>query len=183
MVIHILCLLIVLLKKNSTRFLEKLKNRKGAGLDEIPPEIWKTRLFDDILLWHCNAVYNQNLIDRWMKGCILPFPKMGDLGLAKNYRGITAKIYNVQLRNRIEHKIDSILRKNQNGFRRNRSTTSHILIFRRILEGIGAKKLQATLLFVDFTKALDLQTQKEKGINPTSIRPNKRYRSSNKYSL
>ena len=66
-----------------------------------------------------------------MKGCILPFPKEGDLGLAKNYRGITltsiaAKFYNALLRNRIEPKIDNILRKNQNGFRRNRSTTSQI---------------------------------------------------------
>ena len=109
--------------------LRKIKNRKAAGLDEIPPEVWKTRQFDDILLRHCNAVYNQNPIDRWMKGCILPFPKKGDLGLAKNYRGITltsiaAKIYNALLRNRIEPKIDNILRKNQNGFRRNRSTTS-----------------------------------------------------------
>ena len=69
--------------------LRKIKNRKAAGLDEIPPEVWKTRQFDDILLRHCNAVYNQNPIDRWMKGCILPFPKKGDLGLAKNYRGIT----------------------------------------------------------------------------------------------
>ena len=64
-----------------------------------------------------------------MKGCILPFPKKEDLGLAKNYRGIiltsiAAKIYNALLRNRIEPKIDNILRKNQNGFRRNRSTTS-----------------------------------------------------------
>ena len=50
----------------------------------FPPEVWKTRQFDDILLRHCNAVYNQNPIDRWMKGCILPFPKKGDLGLAKN---------------------------------------------------------------------------------------------------
>ena len=136
----------------------KIKNRKGAGLDEIPPEVWKTRQFDDILLRHCNAVYNQNPIDRWMKGWILPFPKKGDLGLAKNYRGITltsiaAKIYNAQLRNRIEPKIDNILRKNQNGFRRNRSTTSQILTIRRILEGLRAKNLQATLLFVDFTKA------------------------------
>ena len=64
--------------------LRKIKNRKAAGLDEIPPEIWKTRQFDDILLRHCNAVYNQNPIDRWMKGCILPCPKKGDLGLAKN---------------------------------------------------------------------------------------------------
>ena len=140
--------------------LRKIKNRKAAGLDEIPPEVRKTRQFDDILLRHCNAVYNQNPIDRWMKGCILPFPKKGDLGLAKNYRGITltsiaAKIYNALLRNRIEPKIDNMLRKNQNGFRRNRSTTSQILTIRRILEGVRAKNLQAALLFVDFTKAFD----------------------------
>ena len=95
--------------------LKKIKNRKAAGLDEISPEVWKTRQFDDILLRQCNAVYNQNPIDRWMKGCILPFPKNGDLGLAKN-RGITltsiaAKIYNALLRNRIEPKIDNTLGK------------------------------------------------------------------------
>ena len=55
--------------------LRKIKNRKAAGLDEIPPEVWKTRQFDDTLHRHCDAVYNQNTIDRWMKGCILPFPK------------------------------------------------------------------------------------------------------------
>ena len=44
---------------------------------------------------------------------------------------------------------------NQNGFRRNRSTTSQILIIRRILEGVWAKNLQATILFVDFAKAFD----------------------------
>ena len=140
--------------------LRKIKNRKAAGLDEIPPEVWKTRQFDDILLRHCNAVYNQNPRDRWMEGCILPYPKKGDLGLAKNYRGITltsiaAKICYAILRNRIEHQIDNILRKNQNGFRRNRSTTSQILTIRRILEGVRAKNLQATLIFVDFTKAFD----------------------------
>ena len=87
--------------------LRKIKNRKAAGRDEIPPEVWKTRQFDNILLRHCNTVYNQNTIDRWMKGCILPFPKKGDLGLAKNYQGITltsiaAKIYNALLQYRIE---------------------------------------------------------------------------------
>ena len=95
-----------------------------------------------------------------MKGCILPFLEMGDLGLAKNYRGITltsitAKTHNALLRNCIEPKIDNILRKNQIGFRRNRSTTSQILTIRRIFEGVRAKNLQATLLFVDFTKAFD----------------------------
>ena len=148
-------------KEELDSVLKKIKNRKAAGLDESPPpEVWKTRQFDDILLRQCNAVYSQNRIERWMKGCILPFPKKGDLRLAKNYRGITltsisAKIYNALLRNRIEPKIDNILRKNQNGFRRNRSTTSQILTIRRILEGVREKNLQATLLFVDFTKAFD----------------------------
>ena len=48
--------------------IRKNKNRKTAGLAEIPAEVWKTRKFDDILLRHYNAVYNQNPIDRWMKG-------------------------------------------------------------------------------------------------------------------
>ena len=40
-------------------------------------------------------------------------------------------------------------------FRRSRSTTSQILTIRRILEGVRAKSLQTTLLFVDFNKAFD----------------------------
>ena len=95
-----------------------------------------------------------------MKGSILPFPKKGNLRLANSYRGITltaipAKIYNALLRNRTEPNIGNILRKNQNGFRRNRSTNSQILTTCRILEGVQAKILQATILFVDFTKAFD----------------------------
>ena len=88
-----------------------------------------------------------------------PFPKMGDLGLAKNYRGITltsiaAKIYNALLHNRIEPKMENILRKNQNGFQRNRSTTTQILTIHQILEGVHAKNLEAKI-FVDFTKSFD----------------------------
>ena len=140
--------------------LRKILNGKTAGLDEIPAEVWKTREFNDILLRHCNAVYNQNTIDRWTKGCILRFPKKGDLGLAKNYWGIAvtfiaAKIYNALLHNRIELKIENMIRKSQNGFRRNRSTRSQILTIRRSLEGVRAKNLEATILFVDFSKAFD----------------------------
>ena len=119
------------------------------------PEVWKTREVDDILLRHCNAEYNQNTIDGWTKGYIFPFSWKGDLGLAQNYRGITltstvTKIYNALPCNRIEPKIENILRKNQNGFRRNRPTT-----IRRILEGVRAKNLEATMSFVDITKAFN----------------------------
>ena len=102
----------------------------------------------------------QNTIDRWTKGCILLFPNKFDLGIAKNYHGITLisivdKIYNVLLLNRIEAASEKVLGKNQNGFRRNRSTTSQILTIWQILEGVCAKNLEATLLFVDFFKAFD----------------------------
>ena len=53
--------------------LRNIKNRKEAGFDQITPEIWSTREFDDTLLRHCNAVYNQIPIDRWTNGFILPF--------------------------------------------------------------------------------------------------------------
>ena len=55
----------------------------------------------------------------------------------------------------MEPRIDNILRKNQKGFRRNRSTTSQILTILRILEGIRAKNLLAISLFVVFTKDFD----------------------------
>ena len=64
--------------------LRKIKNKKAAGLDKIPPEVWKTRQFDNILLRHCNAVHNVNPTDWWMKGSLLPFLKKDDLVLAKN---------------------------------------------------------------------------------------------------
>ena len=84
--------------------------REPSGRTQLRPPtllyfiyIFKTRKLDE------------NPIDRWMKGCIIPFLKRGDLGLARNYRGITltsiaAKIYNVLQRNRIEPKIDNIAR-------------------------------------------------------------------------
>ena len=89
-----------------------------------------------------------------------PLSQKGQPHIIQELLGITltsnaAKIFNALLRNPIEPKIDNTLRKNQNGFRRNRSTTSQILTIRRILEDLRAKNLQATILFVDFTKAFD----------------------------
>ena len=59
------------------------------------------------------------------------------------------------LLNRIRPEIDPVLRKNQNGFRQNRSTSGQILTIRRVLEGIKTKNLPAVLLFIDFSKAFD----------------------------
>ena len=107
---------------------KSIKHGKACGLDEIPTEVWKLTEFQNILLNFCNSVYSQNQIKRWTEGCLLPFPNKGDISQSNNYRGITltsnaAKIYNLMLLNRIRPEIDPILRKNQNGYRQNRSTT------------------------------------------------------------
>ena len=80
--------------------------------------------------------------------------------IALNCHGITltsiaAKIYNALLHSHRKPKIKKILRKSQNGFWRNWSTTSQILTIRWILEGVQAKNLEATILFADFSKAFD----------------------------
>ena len=137
--------------------LNKLQNKKAAGLDGIPPEVWKTGKFNDLLLYYCNEVYKGNVIQSCTEGCILAFPKKGDLSKTSNYTGITltsiaAKIYNALLLNRILPGMEKILRRNQNGLRKGRSTIGQILTVRRII-GVKARQIPATLLFVDFSKA------------------------------
>ena len=59
------------------------------------------------------------------------------------------------LLNRIRPKIDLELRPNQNGFRPGKSTTTHILALRRLIEGVKSNNLKAVITFVDFKKAFD----------------------------
>ena len=68
---------------------------------------------------------------------------------------IAAKIYNKLLLNRLIPFVGPILRKNQNGFRRGRSTLSQILCLRRLIEESNLSKLDLALIFVDFSKAFD----------------------------
>ena len=91
-----------------------LWNREEEGVEGTADE--RTDDFHQVLLDFCNNVHNQDPINRWRKGCLLPIPKKGNLAITKNYRGITltaipAKIYNLMLLNRIRPKIDPVLKK------------------------------------------------------------------------
>ena len=77
-----------------------------------------------------------------------------------NYRGISlsslvAKALNRMILNRLKPEIETILRRNQNGFRPGRSTAQQILVLRRLIEGVKSRKLPAVLTFIDFKKAFD----------------------------
>ena len=55
--------------------LRRIKNRKARGFDEIPPEVWKTRKFDDILQRCIQPEYDGQ------RAASSLFPKKSDLGI------------------------------------------------------------------------------------------------------
>ena len=140
---------------------KQLSASKAFGPDCIPPIIWKSQVFENLLLNLCNFCFTENKCpSSWLCSQIIPFPKKGDLSLPTNYRGISlmpiaAKIYNKLLLNRLIPFVDPLLRDNQNGFRSGRSTISQILSLRRLIEESELCKLDLSLVFVDFSKAFD----------------------------
>ena len=140
--------------------IRQLKNGKAPGLDGLPPEFWKLPKVRKSLLRFCNETYHGNRPKEWGISGLTPIPKKGDLTKTDNYRGISlsqvaSKIYNRCLLNRIRPVIDKVLRPNQNGFRQGRSTTSHILALRRIVEELKNHDMEAVITFIDFRKAFD----------------------------
>ena len=124
-------------------------------------EVMKRCDFDEIILGFCNQALNDGVApEQWRISNIIPVPKKGDPTDTNNYRGISltsivTKTLNRMILNRIQPEVDKKFRDNQNGFRKGRSTTSHILTLRRILEGARAKNLSAVMVFIDFRKAFD----------------------------
>ena len=116
---------------------------------------------DDITLkFTNNLLLNLEKPAQWSNSYIQPIPKTGDLTEVGNYRSIAlsaiaAKITNKKFLNPIQPILDPLLRPNQNGFRPGRSTKSHILALRRIIEGVKSHNLQAVIIFVGFKKEFD----------------------------
>ena len=140
--------------------IKQMKNGKAPGTDSLPIEFWKIEELKDPLLEFCNASYRGQRPTEWGILRLVPVPKKGDLSKPDNYRGISlaqtaSKIYNRMILNRIRHSIDKVLRPNQNGFRENRSTSSHLLALRRLIEEIRNHNQDAVLVFIDFKKAFD----------------------------
>ena len=140
---------------------KQLKGSKAFGPDNIPAIIWKDEKFHTLLLNLCNHTLSTSVAPKvWHQSQIIPLPKKGDLSLVTNYRGISlmaiaAKLYNKMILNRIVPFVEPLLRKNQNGFRRGRSTLSQILCLRRIIEESKLSNRDLALVFVDFSKAFD----------------------------
>ena len=86
-----------------------------------------------------------------------------DSRLLSNYRpisltNISYKIFASMLQHKLERSLDPRIRDRQFGFRKNRSTTQPIHIFRRLLEIFERQNSPFHALFIDWSKAFDSVT-------------------------
>lgn len=144
--------------------IKSLKANKAPGVDNfVTAELLKGAgdYIRDVLRSLCNKILSgADPPWQWTTNKIVPVPKKGDLSMMTNYRGISlmsiaAKLYNKMLLERLRPLVDEVMRRNQAGFRRGRSTVDQICALRRIFEGVKHKKIPLVATFVDFKKAFD----------------------------
>jgi len=150
-------------KEEIRQAIKLVKNGKAAGKDNIPGEALKADLETSTeILYHLfQKVWKTEQIPQdWKDGFIVKIPKKGDLSDCKNYRGITllsipGKVFNRIILERLRAAIDSNLRDEQAGFRKDRSCTDQIATLRIIVEQSIEWNSPLYVNFVDYEKAFD----------------------------
>jgi len=121
---------------------QKLKNYKAPGTDNIPAELF--RYGGKELVKHLHTIIKdiwqkEKMPTEWNVSIICPIHKKGDIMECSNYRGVSLlntayKILSNILFARISPFSENIIGNYQCGFRKNRSTTNQIFTLRQILE-------------------------------------------------
>ena len=143
----------------------QLKCGKAAGVDGIPPEIWKhggaalhSKLYDLFLCCWEQGKLPQDLRDAVI---ITLYKNKGEKSDCSNYRGITllsiaGKILARVLLNRLVPAVAELhLPESQCGFRSNRGTTDMVFVLRQLQEKCREQNKGLYVTFVDLTKAFD----------------------------
>jgi Reverse transcriptase (RNA-dependent DNA polymerase)/Domain of unknown function (DUF6451) len=150
-------------KPEIIKALKELKNRKAAGIDEIPAEILKADVdttAEALLPLFRDVWINESLPEDWLQGIIIKIPKKGDLSECKNWRGINllsivSKVFTKIILNRLLKVVEPLIRKQQSGFRPEKSCVDLINTLRIIIEQSVEWRSPLYLLFVDYQVAFD----------------------------
>ena len=147
--------------------INKLKQGKAMGVDEIPSEI--LLLSKEKILRYLTKLFNKMFQIgyfpvRWGVAIIVPLYKSGDKSQPGNYRGISllsipSKIFTSVINNRLYNWAENNNKINteQAGFRRNYSTIDHIYTLHCMVSNClyGNKRSKFYVAFIDFKKAFD----------------------------
>ena len=140
-----------------------LNNGKAPGIDNLNAELLKGALpySARILQALLNRIWSEEKVPvTWKKGLIVKLPKKGDRTKCGNWRGITllstvCKVMGRIILGRMQEAVDSKIRREQAGFRRNRGCRDQIFVLRNIIEQCYEWNACLYLTFVDFEKAFD----------------------------
>ena len=122
--------------------IEKLKNYKSPGIDQIPAEFIKAggrTICCEIHKLIISIWNKEEFPDEWKESIIVPIHKKGDKTNCNNYRSIsllptTYKVWSNILLSSLIPYAEEVIGDHKCRFRRNRSTTDNIFCIRQILE-------------------------------------------------
>lgn len=143
--------------------INRMKNNKAPGIDEIPLETIKhggEELIENlhqliVIIWDTEIMPNE-----WRTAVICPVYKKGERLRCENYRGVSLlcvayKIFTDLLRQRITPYVEENIGQYQGGFRRGKSTIDQLFIVRQIMEKSWEYDTGIFQLFIDFKQAYD----------------------------
>ena len=149
----------------TVKAINQLKNGKAAGVDGLPPELWKFGGPALHLKLHklFQACWDSGKIPNDLRDAIVItlYKNKGSKADCSNYRGITllsiaGKVLARILLNRLVPAIaEDVLPESQSGFRSNRGTTDMVFVLRQLQEKCREQNKGLYITFVDLTKAFD----------------------------
>ena len=147
--------------------MQRMKNGKAVGLDDIPVEVWK--YLEESALKFLTKLYNrtmesERMPEEWRDSVLIPiFKNKGDVQSCSNYRGIKLISHTMKLWERIiEKRLSDLKFSNQQyGFMPGKSTTDALFALRVLMEKYREGQKELHCVFVDLEKAYDKVPREE----------------------
>ena len=144
--------------------LKILKNERAAGNDGIPPELLKygrSALAVPMFILLSRVWDVEKVTSEWSKAVIVKLFKKGQMTKSDNWRGIALQSVGSNvlcqiILNRIQSKMEKVLRDEQHGFHQNRSYCDLIFSLRVLFGESNEWQVQLLTVFIDYLKAFEL---------------------------
>lgn len=165
--------------------LNKIKNNKSAGSDEIVMELIKYSDQDVLHRIHrliLEIWEKKEMPEEWYEALICPIYKKSNAQLPGNYRPIsllntTYKVLAHLINNKLKLNIEGMIGQYQAGFKKGKSVIDHTFVINQIHEKCGKKNIQLHTIFIDFKNAYDkirreeiFKAMKELGVSEELIK-------------